>query len=111
MTPFEPDGVYAGIPYRVLPDGSIEAMMPGGLVKFKNMDQLLASAVSAPAITNVKHSIMSYDVLGNTNERNVNVPASARPLDYYSILLEAIKRPNRIQLNCGRWCTNEHVSI
>jgi hypothetical protein len=92
MTPFEPDGVYAGIPYRVLPDCSIAAMMPGGLVKFKNMDQLLASAVSAPAITNVKHSIMSYDVLGNTDERNANVPASANPLDYHSILLEAIKK-------------------
>ncbi len=43
MTPFEPEGVYAGIPYRVLPDVSIEAMMPGGLVKFKNIDQLMAA--------------------------------------------------------------------
>jgi hypothetical protein len=100
MTPFEPDGVYNSIPYRVLPDSSIEAMMPGGLVKFKNMDQFVASCVSAPANTNVKHSIMSYDVLGNTNERNVNVPASARPLDYYLILLEAIKttKQNSAQL-------------
>ena len=100
MTPFEPDGVYNSIPYRVLPDSSIEAMMPGGLVKFKNIDQLMDSCVNAPANTNVKHSITSYDVLGNTNERNVNVPASTRPLDYYSILLEAIKttKQNSTQL-------------
>jgi|GEM_PF-2855002 len=43
MTTFEPEGVYAGIPYRVLPDASIEAMMPGGLVKFKDIDQLMAA--------------------------------------------------------------------
>ena len=44
MTAFESDGVYAGIPYRVHPDASIEAMMLGGLIKFKNMDQFLAAA-------------------------------------------------------------------
>src|SRR5262249_54460057 len=29
--PFEPDGVYAGYPYRVSHDGSIEAIMQGAL--------------------------------------------------------------------------------
>jgi hypothetical protein len=42
--PFVPDGVFGGIPYRVLPSGSIDAMMPGGMVRFRNMDQLLAAA-------------------------------------------------------------------
>ena len=42
VTPFEPDGVYNSVPYRVLPDCSIEAMMPGGLVKFKDMELHLA---------------------------------------------------------------------
>ena len=42
MTPFEADGVYNSIPYRVLSDHSIEAMMPGGLVRFANMDQFVA---------------------------------------------------------------------
>jgi len=88
MTPFESDGVYAGIPYRVLPDSSIEAMLPGGLVKFKNMDQFLAASANAQAM----RSIMSHDVLENTNRQRANVPASTRPLDYYSILLEAIHK-------------------
>ena len=61
MTPFEPDGVYNSIPYRVLPDCSIEAMMPGGLVKFKNMDQLVATSTSAPADINLAHSQLVAD--------------------------------------------------
>jgi hypothetical protein len=92
MTPIESDGVYAGIPYRVLPDSSIEAMLPVGLVKFKNIDQFLAATANAPAITSESRSIMSRDVLENKNRQKTNVPASARPLDYYSILLEAIHK-------------------
>ncbi len=88
MSPFESDGVYAGIPYRVLPDCAIEAMMPGGLVKFKNMDHLVASASSAPAAIDAAHSIAPHDVL-----RNANLPG--RPLDYYSLLQEAIQRTEK----------------
>jgi hypothetical protein len=91
MNPFEPDAVYCSIPYRVLPDNSIEAMLSGGLVKFKNLDQFLASFASSSDDANGVHSIGSYDVPGNTNNRNVNIPATTGPLDYYSILLEAIK--------------------
>jgi hypothetical protein len=89
MTLFESDGVYAGIPYRVLPDASIEAMMPGGLVKFKNMYHLLASANGLLAKSNVTRPIISLDMPG---ERIANVPAATQPLDYYSILVEAIKK-------------------
>lgn len=88
MAPFESDGLYAGIPYRVLPDSLIEAMLPGGLVKFKTMDQLIAASANAEAT----RIITSHDVLENTNKQRANVPASARPLDYYSILLEAIHK-------------------
>jgi hypothetical protein len=90
MTSFEPDGVYAGIPYRVLTDNSIEAMLPGGLVKFKNLDQLLAS-VNGPPIDVTR----SFDVLGNADTRNGGLPTLARPLDYYSLLLDAIKKAER----------------
>ena len=92
MTPFEPDGVYNSIPYRVLPDCSIEAMMPGGLVKFKNMDQLVATSTSAPADINLARSQLAA--------RSADVPAPTRPLDYYSILLEAINatKQNSAQL-------------
>jgi hypothetical protein len=36
---FEPDAIHAGIPYRVLPDGSIEAIMQGSRVKFANQEK------------------------------------------------------------------------
>ena len=90
MTPFEPDGVYNSIPYRVLPDRSIEAMMPGGLVRFRDMDQLAEAAMATPTSTSLTHSDM--------NGRNGSVPA--KPLDYYAILQDAIRstRQNSAQL-------------
>jgi len=36
---FEPDGVYGGIPYRVADDGSIEAIMQGSLIRFRDVDR------------------------------------------------------------------------
>src|SRR5262249_23584073 len=42
--PFQPDGVYAGIPYKVLEAGVVDAMMQGGLVRFRSMDQFVAAA-------------------------------------------------------------------
>lgn len=63
-------------------------MMPGGVVKFKNMDQFVASSESAPKSTNLTHP--------NADRRDV----PGRPLDYYSILLEAINgaKQNSAQL-------------
>jgi hypothetical protein len=40
---FEPDGVYAGIPYKTLPTGRVEAMLHGGLVRFRSMEQFTAA--------------------------------------------------------------------
>jgi hypothetical protein len=37
--PFEPDGVFGGVPYRVVPDGSIHAIMQGTTVKFENFEK------------------------------------------------------------------------
>src|SRR5262245_1348042 len=91
MASFKPEAVYSSIPYRVLPDSSIEAMMPGGLVKFKSLHLFLAAAGSGPANTNVGRSIGSHDLSQRTDRWNSNVPAPTRPLDYYSILQEAIK--------------------
>ena len=39
VKPFEAEGVYAGVPYRVLRDGSIEAVMQGATVKFQNLEK------------------------------------------------------------------------
>ncbi|WP_131868733.1 MULTISPECIES: hypothetical protein [unclassified Bradyrhizobium] len=39
--PFVPDGVESGVPYRVLKNGAIDAMMQGSVVRFANMDRLL----------------------------------------------------------------------
>src|SRR5262245_16124153 len=91
MAPFKPEAVYSSIPYRVLPDSSIEAMMSGGLVKFKNLDLFLAAAGSGPANTDVRPSIGSHDLSRRADRWKSNVPAPSRPLDYYSILQEAIK--------------------
>jgi hypothetical protein len=41
---FEAEAVLRGFPYRVRENGSIEAMMAGGLVHFRDMEQFLAAA-------------------------------------------------------------------
>jgi hypothetical protein len=46
---FEPDGVYAGFPYRVLDGDRIDAMMSGTLVRFKSMEQFIAAATGQTA--------------------------------------------------------------
>jgi hypothetical protein len=91
MATFEPEAVYSSIPYRVLPDSSIEAMMPGGLVKFRNLDLFLAAAGGRPADANGGRSSGSDDLLQGADSWSPNLPAPTRPLDYYSILQEAIK--------------------
>jgi hypothetical protein len=37
--PFEPDGVLGGVPYRVIDDGSIHAIMQGATVKFGSFEK------------------------------------------------------------------------
>jgi hypothetical protein len=100
MAAFEPDGVYNSIPFRVLPDGMIEALISGKPVRFKNREQFVASISGGSTDTNGTHSIISHGMLDGTNKRNVNVPVSAKPLDYYSTLLEAIRttKQNSAQL-------------
>ena len=41
--PFEPDGVLAGFPYRVADDGSIEAIMQGAKVKFRDFEKFTSA--------------------------------------------------------------------
>jgi hypothetical protein len=48
--PFEPEGVLRGFPYRVRENGAIEAMMTGGLVRFRDMEQFLAAAEGRDAV-------------------------------------------------------------
>jgi hypothetical protein len=88
MTPFEPDGFYAGLPYRVLADSSIEVLMPSGLVKFRTLDHLLASLGNAPSID----PLDSYNVLANVAGPGGSARTPARQLDYYSLLKEAINK-------------------
>jgi hypothetical protein len=38
--PFEPEGIYADIPYRALSDGSVEALMQGAIVRFRSVEHL-----------------------------------------------------------------------
>jgi hypothetical protein len=37
--PFEPAGVFAGVPYRVADDGSIHAIMQGAMVRFRDFEK------------------------------------------------------------------------
>ena len=96
MRPFEPDGVYAGIPYRVLPDASIEAMMPGGLVKFKDVDQLLAVVNDGPAVTITTQSIIPRNALSNLHKSNAFVPALASPFAGVPTQHEHFDRDGRV---------------
>jgi len=41
--PFEPDGVLAGIPYRVMQDGSVEAILQGATVRFADRAKFSAA--------------------------------------------------------------------
>src|ERR1035437_489046 len=41
--PFEPEGVYGGIPFRRLQTGAVDAMMSGGLVRFKDLEHFQAA--------------------------------------------------------------------
>ncbi len=87
--PFKSDSAYAGIPYRVLKDASVEALMPNGeVVNFKTVEQFLAAANENPAKFNVARPTALADAGGPTIQ---NLPASAKPLDYYSLLLDTIK--------------------
>jgi hypothetical protein len=89
-TPFISDNSYAGIPYRVLKDASVEALMPNGeLTNFKTVEQFLAAANEKPANSEAAPPIATLDSAGQWTK---NLPASARPLDYYSILQETITK-------------------
>jgi hypothetical protein len=41
---FKPEGVLKGFPYRLLENGTVDAMMTGGLVHFRDMEQFRAAA-------------------------------------------------------------------
>jgi hypothetical protein len=90
MAAFDYDGDYSGILYRVLPDSSIDAMLPTGLVNFKNIDQFMASAINNSVAGTL--DLKSNGMLEVTNGQRANIPAKGKPLDYYSILLDAIHK-------------------
>jgi hypothetical protein len=47
---FEPGGILKGVPYRQRENGSVEAMMTGGLVRFRDMEQFRAATEGRDAI-------------------------------------------------------------
>src|SRR6185295_15963666 len=87
---FKSESHYAGIPYRVLSDASVEALMPdGGVINFKTVEQFVTSANG----DSKKSGSMRLDVpLVADRQTTKNLPASAAPLDYYSLLLDTIER-------------------
>src|SRR5262249_43008360 len=86
---FQSESDYAGIPYRVLSDGSVEALMPDGdVVNFRTVEQFVASANGQPK----KSDMMRLDQPLLNGQATQNLPASAKPLDYSSLLLDTIKK-------------------
>lgn len=87
--PFQSDSAYAGIPYRVLKDASVEALMPNGeILNFKTVEQFLAAANDKSPNSDPAQPIRTLPPGGHWTQQ---LPASGKPLDYYSILLETIK--------------------
>jgi len=85
---FQSESDYAGIPYRVLSDGSVEALMPdGNVVNFRTVEQFVESANEQPK----KSNAAPLDQPPVNGQSTQNLPASAKPLDYYSLLLDTIK--------------------
>jgi hypothetical protein len=48
QTPFEPDAVHAGIPYRMAPDGAVEAVIQGAQVRFSDLAKFSAATGGPP---------------------------------------------------------------
>ena len=97
---FQSESDYAGIPYRVLQDGSVEALMPNGdVVNFGTVEQFVASANRQPCEEpdaneqrREEPDAMRLDQPLVNGEATQNLPVSAKPLDYYSLLLDTIKK-------------------
>jgi hypothetical protein len=84
MTSFEADGVYAGLPYRVLADCSIETIVMGVVVKFKNIDHLLAATPTSPTPQPGRHNSL-------TQQYDRGESVGLRSPDHYAMLQEAIE--------------------
>lgn len=54
--PFEPDGIHAGIPYRLMRDGSITAIIQGATVRFAD-DAKFSAATGTPLLRAVTPSV------------------------------------------------------
>ena len=46
---FRPDGMVGGVPYRMLPNGRVDALIQGGRVRFESLDNLRSMINAAPA--------------------------------------------------------------
>jgi hypothetical protein len=85
--PFEPEGILRGFPYRVRENASIEAMMTGGLVRFRDMDQFLAAVegrdeiqtkIPAPVFDRDSNSFDNLPV-GSKLLRHLNIQVAFLP--------------------------------
>ena len=116
---FQSESDYAGIPYRVLRDGSVEALMPSGdVVNFGTVEQFVASAngpqseePDANGQRREEPDAMRLDQPLVSGEATQNLPVSARPLDYYSLLLDTIKKTQNNSSQYASSSMSECVSI
>jgi Superinfection immunity protein len=66
--PFETEAVLRGFPYRVRENGTVEAMMTGGLVHFRDMEQFRAAAEGRDAVE-TQDSASARSRLFNPNQK------------------------------------------
>ena len=83
--PFSPDGVYNAILYRVRPSGSIDAMMPGGMVRFRDMHQFLEAAEGNQQPVAIRIARMAkIFVRGRIPCAGAKIPCSAKIIPCYA---------------------------
>jgi hypothetical protein len=72
---FKPAAVLKGSPYRLRKDGTIDAMMPGGLVHFRDVEQFRAAVDGRDTITGAP--ALTTDATALTDQMTTPLPTWA----------------------------------
>lgn len=67
---FEPDGVYAGVPYKVLNSGQIDTLISGGVVRFKSFEHMIESLSASEPASFTSNSAVAKAIPVTTHSRS-----------------------------------------
>jgi hypothetical protein len=77
---FRPDEVIGGVACRFRPDGAVDAMMPGGIVRFSTAEQFLAAvphaATAADSLRDKAKAVSQYPNIHNGYRFRMNANGS-----------------------------------